>query len=111
VIAGQSIGTTFKESGWTIQKETLFIGDVTVDNKDALILRLMQLGDPQQLGMHVYRLMLLNDGDALPYATIVEVHHPAYLDEAELRQLYDRPATGLLDAATLGRYLAMIQSD
>ena len=25
--------------------------------------------------------MLLHDGDAIPYATIVEVHHPAYLDE------------------------------
>jgi hypothetical protein len=111
VISGQSIGTTFKESGWTIQKETLFIGDVTVDNSDASILQLMNLGTPQQLGMHVYRLMLLHDGEAIPYAAIVEVHHPAYLDEAELLQLYEKPAPGLLDAAALGKYLAMIQSD
>ncbi len=110
VMAGRSIGTTFKESGWILQKETLFIGDVTVDNSDTLILRLMHLGGPQQLGMHVYRLMLLHDGDAIPYATIVEVHHPSYLDEAELRQLYEDPAAGLLDAASLARYLAMIQS-
>ena len=52
----------------------------------------------------------LHDGDAIPYATIVEVHHPSYLDEAELRQLYEDPAAGLLDAASLARYLAMIQS-
>jgi hypothetical protein len=110
ILSGQSIGTTFKESGWTIQKETLFIGDVTIDNSAALILRLMHLDGPQQLGLHVYRLMLLHDGDTMPYATILEVHHPAYLDEKELRQLYEEPAAGLLDAATLGKYLVMIQS-
>jgi hypothetical protein len=111
VIAGQSIGTTFKESGWTIQKETLHIGDVTVENSEALILRLMRLGGPQQLGLHVYRLMLLQDGDASPYATILEVHHPAYLDKAELHQLYENPSVDLLDPTTLGKYLAMIQGD
>lgn len=38
--------------------------------------------------MHVYRLLLQKDGPAIDYATIIELHHPDYMDLDGLRELY-----------------------
>ena len=60
--------------------------------------RLMRLEGPHKLALHVDRLGLA-DGDAdLAYATILEAHHPEYLDAAAVREIYaaDAPA-GLAD--------------
>jgi len=88
VIAGQSIGATFKSGGWKIGKETLYVGALSLDSADHPITRLMHLGDGAQLAMHAYRLGLERDSLAMDYATIVEVHHPDYLTPDELASLY-----------------------
>ena len=40
------------------------------------------------VAMHVYRLLLEKRQQAIDYATLIEVHHPDYLDCADLRDLY-----------------------
>jgi len=55
---------------------------------------LMGLEDDCELALHVYQLLLVRDEDVFEYATIIESHHPAYLTENDLRDLY------VCDAAT-----------
>ena len=48
----------------------------------------MRLRGNESLAIHAYRLILEQAERSLHYATIIEVHHPDYLAEPELRQLY-----------------------
>jgi len=83
---GQSIGSTFKDLGWTVSKENLNIG--TTDPSEQ-ISKLMHLSKPAPLAVHVYRLSVSKGGSVkLPYAIITEIHHPDYLKVEELRQIY-----------------------
>lgn len=50
--------------------------------------------------MHVYRLILTRDEHSIDYATIIETHHPAYLTEADVRQLYPTGDAVQLDPET-----------
>lgn len=88
VIAGQSIGSTFQAAGWQIQKINSYIGSMQLPAPDHEIGKLMNLQADTILGMHAYQLVLHKGTLAVHYATIVETHHPDYLDEAELRDLY-----------------------
>jgi len=88
VLAGQSIGTTFKESGWHIRKDTLHIGKFAMKDSQHFIGKLMQLDHGVDLAVHVYRVTLEKNDQSVRYATIVEAHHPDYMTEAELLELY-----------------------
>jgi hypothetical protein len=88
VMAGQSIGSTFQDAGWQIQKINSYIGDMRLPDPDHDIGRLMNLESATDLSIHVYRLMLHKGTQTVHYATILEVHHPDYLNTAELRDLY-----------------------
>jgi len=100
---GASIGSTFAGLGWRVNKTTLDIRTVTVES--ARLARLMDIHVPADLAMHAYRFVVSREGDTHPYATIVEIHHPDYLDVAELRRIYRRlpaePATPAERAAIL----------
>lgn len=99
VLAGNSIGETFKEDGWGIQKSTLYIGDVRLPDSDTEIGQLMRLTGAHDLALHVYQLVLVREDVALEYATIMEVHHPEYLTTSDLRDMFEYdPVPGLLDA-------------
>jgi hypothetical protein len=111
VLAGGSIGATFRESGWTIRKETVHIGRISFADPDNVAMRLMRLVDVQDLAMHVYRLILERDDKSAHYATIVEVHHPDYLSEDELHGLYGQDMAAKLDPASVKAFVALIQSD
>lgn len=87
VLSGESIGATFKAGGWTVAKATLYIGRLRLDDTTP-IAQVMQLEDTADIAVHVYRLVLEGGGESIDYATIVEAHHPDYLDEQELLQLY-----------------------
>lgn len=89
ILVGESIGATFKAAGWQIQKVTRHVGSVPWPGADHTLTGLMQLADNATLAMHAYRLILQKDKRSLHYATIIEVHHPDYLDENDLRKLYD----------------------
>ena len=88
VLAGNSIGAIFKASGWSIHKETLHGGTATLDVPGTSVATLMRLEAGAEVAMHVYRLLLEKDGQAIVYGTIIELHHPEYLKERDLRRLY-----------------------
>lgn len=96
--SGQSIGTTLRDGGWTIEKRLEYIGDIAVTERQAKIAELMRIGIPTSLAMHIYGFVANKDGKSIEYATIVEIHHPDYLDSTELRAIYgeiDAPAPAL----------------
>lgn len=107
VLEGKSIGATFKESGWGIQKNTLYIGSIRLPSSGTQVGDLMRLNGAHDLALHVYQLLLVRDEQALEYATILEAHHPEYLTESALRELFDYdeleplPAADLTQLATL----------
>lgn len=108
ILAGDSIGATFKESGWNIQKHTLYIGTIRLPDSGTEIGELMRLTGAHDLAVHVYQLVLVRDGAALEYATIMEVHHPEYLTVTELRDIFEDTADSTLPPAELKRLAALV---
>ncbi len=88
VLAGQSIGTTFKAAGWEIKKATIHVGELQIGDPRHAVGKLMHLNGPADLGLHAYQLMLEQDSQSVHYATIIESHHPSYLARDELLELY-----------------------
>ncbi|MGI9222689.1 MAG: hypothetical protein ACR2QS_16810 [Woeseiaceae bacterium] len=88
VVAGQSIGSTFKSGGWQINKQTIYIGSLVLDDPAHPIGVLMALREPAELGVHAYRFILQRDDQSIDYAMIVETHHPDYLSTGDLQSLY-----------------------
>ena len=89
VLAGNSIGATFRDDGWAVQKNTLYIGTIRLPERPTEIAELMRLTGTHDLALHVYHLVLAREDVALEYATIMEVHHPEYLTVPELRELFE----------------------
>ena len=88
VVAGASIGETFRDTGWQVQKKTAYIGETRVDDIGTAVAERLQLSEPTVLAMHVYELHFEKDGQRVFYATVVELHHPDYLTQPELRKIY-----------------------
>jgi len=97
IMSGASIGATFKSAGWKIRKETRHVGSTGVPASGHPLTELMQLTGDERLALHAYRLILEKADRTLHYATIIEAHHPDYLAERELQELY-----GWRDDARLG---------
>lgn len=108
ILAGQSIGETFKSDQWQINKHTEYLGDLDLDASQSEIGALMHLSGELSLAMHVYRLVLEKNTQAVEYARIVEVHHPEYLDTDALRSLYENASGTPLNAAELDAVRAMV---
>lgn len=88
VLAGHSIGAIFRSHGWNLHKQTMHIGAIALPADPTSIGRLMQVGRPQGLALHVYQLLLVRNEQVFEYATIAETHHPQYLSEQDLKELY-----------------------
>jgi hypothetical protein len=88
ILAGGSIGATFKSTGWQMGKVALHVGSISLDASDHVISDLMHIDGPIELGVHAYQLVLEKDSQTIDYATIVETHHPDYLSLPELEELY-----------------------
>lgn len=88
VVAGASIGETFRDHGWQVQKNTVHIGDIRVHDADNAIALRMGLAAPATLAMHVYELHLEKESDRVFYATIIEVHHPEHLSRDQLLDIF-----------------------
>ncbi len=56
----------------------------------------MQISDQDELSLHVYQLLLARDNQVFEYATIVETHHPQYLTESDVLELYEYDASASL---------------
>ncbi len=110
VLAGNSLGEVFKSQGWSIHKQNLHIGSFEVDHSTSEISRLMQLTENQALALHVYQLLLAKGDQVFEYATIVEAHHPDYLLESELLEIYRYDESETLSAEALAELVALVRS-
>jgi len=86
--AGASIGATFRDAGWTVDKQSLFIGELEVPAEYRLIGELMRIELPATLATHRYLLTVTREERTYNYATVTEIHHPDYLTAAGLRDIY-----------------------
>jgi hypothetical protein len=101
IVAGGSIGAVFAAQGWEVRKTHLRYEERVASAKLSALMRI-EAGTP--LAEHVYVLDVVKDGRVFEYAALVEIHHPAYLDAAQLREIYgpaDDTARGELVAALL----------
>ena len=108
VLAGQSIGTTFKDSGWNIRKDTLHIGKLPMPGSQHQVGRLMRLDQGIDLAVHIYRMTLEKSDLSIQYATIVEIHHPNYMTEAAVLELYAVDAGQQISPPDLALLLSLI---
>ena len=110
VLAGNSIGAVFKSHDWNIHKQTLHIGSLDLLPENPGISDLMQIATPCRLAVHVYQLLLVRDTQVFEYATILEAHHPDYLSEDDLYELYEYDTKNTLPN-TAAREFAVLALD
>jgi hypothetical protein len=108
VLSGDSIGATFKENGWGIRKDSMYIGNIRLPESRTEVGELMRLTGAHDLALHVYRLVLVRENVAFDYATILEVHHPEYLSEQDLRGLFEYEAGNAPPTADLKQLSALV---
>ena len=97
VLAGNSIGATFRSHGWDLHKQTMYIGTLALPGQASEIGSLMRLNGAHELALHVYQLLLVKDDQAFDYAMIIETHHPDYLKSSDLHSLYEYDTTNALN--------------
>ncbi|WP_163834047.1 hypothetical protein [Spartinivicinus ruber] len=88
IVAGGSIGATFKQSGWKINKQHNYFGEIATSKNLSQLYTLMGNIKPTQLAVHIYQLNVTKQGKQYHYATIAEVHHPDYLTMKDLQGIY-----------------------
>jgi hypothetical protein len=85
ILDGASIGATFRSAGWNVVKDNLLIDEVPAF---APLTEGMQTSAGALLALHAYELDVARNGERYAYAVIVEIHHPDYLDRADLLRIY-----------------------
>ena len=85
IVAGGSMGAVFAAKGWQVRKRHLSYVEVPATAKLAA---LMRIAVDTPLAEDVYALDVVKAGRTIPYATIVEIHHPSYLRVADLKKIY-----------------------
>jgi hypothetical protein len=88
ILAGGSIGATFRDAGWSIRKQHLFIGELEIPAAYIAIGERMEIGLPRTLATHQYLFFVEKNERSWNYATITEIHHPDYLNAGDLREIY-----------------------
>lgn len=88
IVDGASIGATFRDAGWDIDKPLLGIDEVRIPQSSLAMATLMNVSLPITAGLHAYQFNIRKDDVSVHYATIVEVHHPDYLSVADLERIY-----------------------
>ena len=88
ILAGASIGRRFREAGFSIRKQHLFIDELEVPATYVALADLMQIELPETLAVHQYLFIVSKDARSWVYARITEVHHPDFLSVDELRATY-----------------------
>jgi hypothetical protein len=95
IVSGGSIGAVFAASGWRVLKTHLYYGEVAATPRVA---SLMHVAVGTALAEHAYVLDVAKNDEKIEYAALVEIHHPEYLERAELERVYGAPdASGRRD--------------
>ena len=89
ILAGGSIGTTFKAGGWEVLKTGHQYFAVAAE---PMLSAAMQIDTGTSLATHAYRLEIVNGDRRFVYAWIIELHHPDYLQFDDLPPIYGPPA-------------------
>jgi len=92
IVDGASIGATFRDAGWAIDKPMIGIDEVSIPRSSVAMAMLMNVSLPITAGLHAYRFNIRKGDVSVRYATIVEVHHPAYLSVTDLERIYGHTA-------------------
>lgn len=108
VLAGNSIGAIFKSHGWEVHKQTVYIGRLDLPEERTTVSQQMHMSGAQDLALHVYQLLLVKDEQVFEYAMIVETHHPDYMSEKKLRELYEYDTTTALPPESVAQIVAMV---
>jgi hypothetical protein len=111
ILAGGSIGAVFKEAGFEIEKLNRYFGELPADPRRERLRRLMGEAGSGQLALHVYSMVLRRGGESLDYATIAEVHHPAFLDLEDLEAIYGSEVAQHRREAGLEKVLAKVAEE
>ncbi|MGB5626933.1 MAG: hypothetical protein WBM61_14430 [Woeseiaceae bacterium] len=111
VLAGNSIGAIFRSHGWDVHKQTMYIGSLLLPNRKTQIGELMHITDQGELAMHVYQLLLVRNEQVFEYATIVETHHPEYLSESDVLELYEYDESTALTPQVVSDLVYLILGD
>jgi hypothetical protein len=85
IVAGGSIGAVLAGAGWEVRKTHLRYGSVEATPRLASLMHIA-VGTP--LAAHVYALDVAKAGRTLEYAALVEIHHPDYLRQSDLAEIY-----------------------
>jgi hypothetical protein len=87
--AGASLGATLREDDWTVRKINRHIGEYPLSpDCEAAVARLLRRRGPALLAVHIYELRAHRDDLDLAVATLLELHHPDYLDAADVEAIY-----------------------
>lgn len=108
VLAGDSIGETFKEGGWDIRKNTLYIGTIRLPESRTEVGDLMRLSGAHDLALHIYQLVLVRGAKELEYAMILEAHHPEYLTVNDLLGIFTHEAAEPISRSDLDRLSTLV---
>lgn len=111
ILDGGSIGATFKSAGWSVRKKTLHTATVNPGDDVHGIRRLMRLDGSPDLAMHVYRLHVKKNTEAIDYATIIEVYHPAYMTQERLQTLYRADAETPAGEDAIAHWRSLVLED
>ncbi len=107
--AGASLGSTLVDAGWQVEKVHGQIGRLEPGDRGYEALRgFLGLTGSRPMAFHIYRLYAARDEATLPVAELVEVHHPDYLSETELRAIYTAGAG--TPGATIDTWVADLQA-
>ena len=93
-----------------MHKQTLHIGSFEVDRSESEITQLMRFTADQTLALHVYQLLLAKDEQIFEYATIVEAHHPDYLTQSDLLDIYHYDDSESLSSDSLAELIGLLKS-
>ena len=108
VLAGNSIGAVFRSHEWDVHKQTMYIGSLELPEESTSIGELMRISGPRELAMHVYQLLLVRNEQVFEYAIIIETHHPDYLSESDLHELYEFDETTAPSPKIVANLVALV---
>lgn len=108
VLAGDSIGATFKEDGWDVRKKTLFTGAVRLPESHTSVGELMRLTGAHDIALHIYQLLLAREEAELEYAMILEAHHPEYLSADDLQAIFEGADSSTLQPSDLEQLSGLV---
>ncbi len=87
IVSGGSIGQVFKEANWNITKRNLFFGTLPASSLYQKVYDLMGLKTSNELAIRIYQFQISKNDLSYSYATISEIHHPAYLNFNDLTKI------------------------